>query len=38
MVEAESAHRGHATVEQVIADLKNGPLAHLLLVKTAWCR
>ena len=26
---AESAHRGHAIVEQVIADLKNGPLAHL---------
>jgi hypothetical protein len=22
---AESAHRGHAIVEQVIADLKNGP-------------
>jgi hypothetical protein len=29
MLEAESAHRGHAIVEQVIADLKNGPLAHL---------
>jgi len=29
MIEAESAHRGHAIVEQVIADLKNGPLAHL---------
>jgi hypothetical protein len=29
MVEAEKAHRGHAIVEQVIADLKNGPLAHL---------
>ena len=28
MLEAESAHRGHAIVE-VIADLKNGPLAHL---------
>jgi hypothetical protein len=26
---AEKAHRGHAIVEQVIADLKNGPLAHL---------
>jgi DDE family transposase len=26
---AESAHRAHAIVEQVIADLKNGPLAHL---------
>jgi hypothetical protein len=29
MLKAESAHRGHAIVEQVIADLKNGPLAHL---------
>jgi len=29
MLEAESAHRGHAIVEQVIADLKNGPIAHL---------
>jgi hypothetical protein len=29
MLEAEAAHRGHAIVEQVIADLKNGPLAHL---------
>ncbi len=29
MLAAESAHRGHAIVEQVIADLKNGPLAHL---------
>jgi hypothetical protein len=27
--EAEKAHRSHAIVEQVIADLKNGPLAHL---------
>ena len=26
---AEKAHRAHAIVEQVIADLKNGPLAHL---------
>jgi len=26
---AESTHRAHAIVEQVIADLKNGPLAHL---------
>lgn len=26
---AESAHRAHAIVEQVIADLRNGPLAHL---------
>ena len=29
MIAAESAHRAHAIVEQVIADLKNGPLAHL---------
>jgi len=29
MLEAEKAHRGHAIIEQVIADLKNGPLAHL---------
>ena len=29
MVQAEKAHRAHAVVEQVIADLKNGPLAHL---------
>ena len=29
MLEEESAHRGHAIVEQVIADLNNGPLAHL---------
>ncbi len=29
MLVAESAHRAHAIVEQVIADLKNGPLAHL---------
>ncbi len=29
MLAAESAHRGHAIVEQVIADLKGGPLAHL---------
>lgn len=28
-IEAEKAHRAHAIVEQVIADLKNGPLAHL---------
>jgi hypothetical protein len=28
-LQAEAAHRGHAIVEQVIADLKNGPLAHL---------
>jgi hypothetical protein len=29
MLEAEASHRGHAIVEQVIADLKSGPLAHL---------
>jgi Transposase DDE domain group 1 len=29
MLAAESAHRAHAIVEQVIADLKTGPLAHL---------
>jgi Transposase DDE domain group 1 len=29
MLEAEAAHRAHAIIEQVIADLKNGPLAHL---------
>ena len=29
MLDAEKAHRGHAIVEQVIADLKGGPLAHL---------
>ena len=29
MLAAETAHRGHTIVEQVIADLKNSPLAHL---------
>ena len=29
LVQAEKAHRGHAVIEQVHADLKNGPLAHL---------
>ena len=29
MLAAEKAHRAHAIIEQVIADLKNGPLAHL---------
>lgn len=28
-LDAEAAHRGHAIVEQVIAELKNGPLAAL---------
>src|SRR4051794_27131029 len=29
MLAAEATHRAHAIVEQVIAELKNGPLAHL---------
>ncbi|MCE3556557.1 IS1380 family transposase, partial [Pseudonocardia sp. RS11V-5] len=29
MLAAEATHRDHAVVEQVIAELKNGPLAHL---------
>jgi hypothetical protein len=29
MLEAEKTHRAHAIVEQVIADLKSGALAHL---------
>jgi hypothetical protein len=29
MLDAEAAHRGHAVIEQVIADLKNSALAHL---------
>jgi hypothetical protein len=29
MLQAEKAHRGHAIIEQVIADLKSGALAHL---------
>jgi len=29
LVQAEQAHRGHAIIEQVHADLKHGPLAHL---------
>jgi len=28
LLQAEGEHRGHAIVEQVIADLKAGPLAH----------
>jgi hypothetical protein len=28
MLAAEAEHRRHAIIEQVIADLKNGPLAH----------
>ncbi len=29
MLDAEAAHRDHAVIEQVIAELKDGPLAHL---------
>jgi hypothetical protein len=29
MIQAEKSHRAHAIVEQVIEDLKSGPLAHL---------
>jgi hypothetical protein len=29
MIAAEATHRDHAIIEQVIAELKNGPLAHL---------
>lgn len=29
LIQAEADHRRHAIVEQVIADVKNGPLAHL---------
>jgi hypothetical protein len=40
MLAAEADHRRHAIVEQVIADLKNGPLAHLpcenLMANSAW--
>ena len=40
LVQAEKSHREHATIEQVIADLKAGPLAHLpsssFTVNSAW--
>ena len=40
MLAAEADHRRHAIVEQVIADLKNGPLAHLpsanFMANSAW--
>jgi hypothetical protein len=40
MLAAEATHRDHAVVEQVIAELKNGPLAHLpsgrFAEKAAW--
>jgi hypothetical protein len=29
LLQAEADHRRHAIIEQVIADLKNGPLGHL---------
>ena len=29
MLDTEADHRRHAIIEQLIADLKNGPLAHL---------
>jgi len=29
MLAAEAAHRGHAIIDQLIAELKDGPLAHL---------
>ena len=29
MLDADACHRGHAVIEQVIADLKNSALAHL---------
>ena len=29
LIEADQRHRDHAIIEQVIAELKNGPLAHL---------
>ena len=35
MLDAEADHRRHAIIEQVIADLKNGPLAHLPSVNFA---
>jgi hypothetical protein len=40
MLHAEADHRRHAIIEQVIAELKNGPLAHLPLksfaANSAW--
>lgn len=39
MLTAEADHRRHAIIEQVIADLKNGPLAHLpgnFMANSAW--
>jgi hypothetical protein len=40
MLTAEADHRRHAIIEQFIADLKNGPLAHLpsgrFMANSAW--
>jgi hypothetical protein len=40
MLAAEADHRRHAIIEQVIADLKAGPLAHLpsgnFMANSAW--
>ena len=36
MLTAEADHRRHAIIEQVIADLKNGPMAHLPDVILRW--
>ncbi|MGW6226295.1 transposase [Cellulosimicrobium cellulans] len=40
MLAAESAHRDHAIIEQVISDLKDGPLAHcpsgVFTANSAW--
>jgi hypothetical protein len=40
MLHAETDHRRHAIIEQVIADMKNGPLAHLpsgdFMANSAW--
>ena len=40
LVQAEKSHRAHAIIEQVIADLKGGPLAHLVsssfMANSAW--
>ena len=40
LMQAEKTHRAHAIVEQVIADLKNGPMAHLpsgsFMANSAW--
>jgi hypothetical protein len=40
LLQAERYHRGHAVIEQVIADLKGGPIAHLpsasFMANSAW--